>query len=76
MNLKDIVEILNFGQFSRPFLNYIIDNLENELSKENQEIIDYIDVLKLKWEAKYEEALEKIENAITLSKKEVLIIYF
>ncbi|MDY0380336.1 MAG: hypothetical protein RBQ74_07460 [Defluviitoga tunisiensis] len=37
-------------------MNYIVDNLENELSKENQEIINYIDVLKLKWDAKYEEA--------------------
>ena len=69
MNLKDIVEILNFGQFSKPFLNYMGEYLKNELIKQHEEVINYIDVLKLKWDAKYEEALEKIENAITLSKK-------
>ena len=52
------------GQFSRPFLNYIVDYLKNESTKQHEEFIDYIDVLKLKWDAKYEEALEKIEEGI------------
>ncbi len=69
MNLKDIVEILNFGQFSKPFLNYMGKYLKNESIKQHEDVINYIDVLKLKWAAKYEEALEKIEKAITLSKK-------
>ena len=69
MNLKNIVEILNFGQFSKPFLNYMGEYLKNESTKQHEEVINYIDVLKLKWAAKYEEALEKIEKAITLSKK-------
>jgi len=56
MNLKDIVEILNFGQFSKPFLNYMGEYLKNELIKQHEEVINYIDVLKLKWDAKYEEA--------------------
>ncbi|ABX31416.1 hypothetical protein Pmob_0691 [Petrotoga mobilis SJ95] len=69
MNIKDIVEILNFGQFSKPFLNYMGEYLKNESIKQHEDVINYIDVLKLKWAAKYEEALEKVENAITLSKK-------
>ena len=69
MNLKDIIEILNFGQFSKPFLNYMSKYLKNESIKQHEEVINYIDVLKLKWDAKYEEALEKIEKVITLSKK-------
>ncbi|PNR89072.1 hypothetical protein X925_04195 [Petrotoga sp. 9T1HF07.CasAA.8.2] len=69
MNIKDIVEILNFGQFSKPFLNYMGEYLKNESIKQHEDVINYIDVLKLKWAAKYEEALEKIEKAITLSKK-------
>ncbi|PNR92907.1 hypothetical protein HWHPT5561_03265 [Petrotoga sp. HWH.PT.55.6.1] len=64
MNLKDIIEILNFGQFSKPFLNYISKYLKNESIKQHEEVINYIDVLKLKWAAKYEEALEKIEEGI------------
>ena len=76
MYLKSLTDIVTYGQFSRPFLNYIVDNLENELSKENQEIINYIDVLKLKWDAKYEEALEKIEKVITLSKKRSIYYLF
>jgi len=58
------VKIINYGQFSRPFLNYIVDYLKNESTKQREEIIDYIDVLKLKWDTKYEEALEKIEEVI------------
>jgi hypothetical protein len=69
MNIKDIVEILNFGQFSKPFLNYMGEYLKNESIKQHEDVINYIDVLKLKWAAKYEEALEKIEKVITLSKK-------
>ena len=64
MNLKDIIEILNFGQFSKPFLNYMSKYLKNESIKQHEEVINYIDVLKLKWDAKYEEALEKIEEGI------------
>ena len=58
------MKIINYGQFSRPFLNYIVDYLKNESTKQREEIIDYIDVLKLKWDTKYEEALEKIEEVI------------
>jgi tetratricopeptide (TPR) repeat protein len=64
MTLQSLVKIINYGQFSRPFLNYIVDNLENVSTKQCEEIIDYIDVLKLKWDEKYEEALEKIEEGI------------
>jgi len=35
MYLKSLTDIVTYGQFSRPFLNCIVDNLENELSKEN-----------------------------------------
>ena len=64
MTLQSLVKIINYGQFSRPFLNYIVDYLKNESTKQREEIIDYIDVLKLKWDTKYEEALEKIEEVI------------
>ncbi|MFA6997359.1 MAG: hypothetical protein WC181_08920 [Defluviitoga sp.] len=64
MTIQSLVKIINYGQFSRPFLNYIVDYLKNESTKQREEIIDYIDVLKLKWYTKYEEALEKIEVEI------------
>jgi len=64
MTLQSLVKIITYGQFSRPFLNYIVDYLKNESTKQHEEFIDYIDVLKLKWDAKYEEALEKIEEGI------------
>ncbi len=64
MTLQSLVKIINYGQFSRPFLNCIVDYLKNESTKQREEIIDYIDVLKLKWDTKYEEALEKIEEVI------------
>ncbi len=69
MNLKDVVEILNFGKFSKPFINYMVDNLESESTQDDKNIVEYIKVLKLKWETKYEEALGKIEKAIKLTKQ-------
>ncbi len=64
MTLQSLVKIINYGQFSRPFLNYIVDYLKSESTKDGENIVDYIKVLKLKWDAKYEEALEKIEEGI------------
>ncbi len=70
------MKIINYGQFSRPFLNYIVDYLKNESTKQREEIIDYIDVLKLKWDTKYEEALEKIRSNKRIIKRWFVLSFF
>jgi len=53
MNVKTVAGIVRFGRFSRPFVNYMMENLRMEKSKDDEEIINYFDVLKLKWDGRY-----------------------
>jgi len=69
MNIKLLVEIVNKGQFIRPILNYVIHYLESDRPDKNKSIVNYINVLKLKWDVKYDEALEIIDEEIKGLKK-------
>ncbi|ABX31778.1 hypothetical protein Pmob_1059 [Petrotoga mobilis SJ95] len=63
MNIKLLDKIVSKGQFIRPILNYVVHYLESDRSDKNKNIINYINVLKLKWDVKYDEALEIIDEA-------------
>jgi ribosomal protein L31 len=76
MNLRSLVEIVNKGQFIRPILNYVIHYLESDRSDKNKNIVNYINVLKLKWDVKYDEALEIIDEEIKGLKKGGLYYLF
>jgi ribosomal protein L12E/L44/L45/RPP1/RPP2 len=69
MNIKLLVEIVNKGQFIRPILNYVVHYLESDRSDKNKSIVNYINVLKLKWDVKYNEALEIIDEELQKLKK-------
>ncbi len=69
MNLRSLIEIVNKGQFIRPILNYVVHYLESERPDKNKNIVNYINVLKLKWDVKYDEALEIIDEEIKSLKK-------
>ncbi len=71
---KDFVHILDFGVFSKPFLNYIIDS-ENDFKLEKG-IREYIKVLKLVWEMEYEEALKTIDENINKVKNTSIYFLF
>ncbi|POZ88310.1 hypothetical protein [Petrotoga sibirica] len=76
MNLRSLVEIVNKGQFIRPILNYVVHYLESDRSDKNKNIVNYINVLKLKWDVKYDEALEIIDEEIKGLKKGGLYYLF
>ena len=69
MNLRSLVETVSKGQFIRPILNYVVHYLESDRSDKNKNIVNYINVLKLKWDVKYDEALEIIDEEIKGLKK-------
>ncbi|PNS01975.1 hypothetical protein X928_01490 [Petrotoga miotherma DSM 10691] len=69
MNLRSLIEIVNKGQFIRPILNYVVHYLESDRSDKNKNIVNYINVLKLKWDVQYDEALEIIDEEIKGLKK-------
>ncbi|PNR89135.1 hypothetical protein X925_04025 [Petrotoga sp. 9T1HF07.CasAA.8.2] len=69
MNIKLLDKIVSKGQFIRPILNYVVHYLESDRSDKNKNIINYINVLKLKWDVKYDEALEIIDEEIKGLKK-------
>ncbi|POZ92920.1 hypothetical protein [Petrotoga halophila] len=69
MNIKLLDKIVSKGQFIRPILNYVVHYLESDRSDKNKNIINYINVLKLKWDVKYYEALEIIEEELQKLKK-------
>ncbi|PNS00186.1 hypothetical protein X927_04250 [Petrotoga mexicana DSM 14811] len=69
MNLRSLIEIVNKGQFIRPILNYIVHYLESDRPDKNKNIVNYINVLKLKWDVKYDEALEVIDKELQKLKK-------
>jgi hypothetical protein len=76
MNLRSLVEIVSKGQFIRPILNYVVHYLESDRPDKNKNIINYINVLKLKWDVKYDEALEIIDKEINGLKKGGLYYLF
>ncbi|POZ92267.1 hypothetical protein [Petrotoga halophila] len=69
MNLRSLVEIVNKGQFIRPILNYVVHYLESDRADKNKSVVNYINVLKLKWDVKYDEALEIIDEELQGLKK-------
>ncbi|PNR97537.1 hypothetical protein [Petrotoga olearia] len=69
MNIKLLDKIVSKGQFIRPILNYVVHYLESDRSDKNKNIINYINVLKLKWDVKYDEALEIIDEELQKLKK-------
>ncbi|KUK22106.1 MAG: Uncharacterized protein XD57_1795 [Thermotoga petrophila] len=76
MNITLLDKIVNKGQFIRPILNYVVHYLESDRSDKNKNIINYINVLKLKWDVKYDEALEIIEEELQKLKKGGLYYLF
>ncbi|MGY4686884.1 hypothetical protein [Petrotoga sp. DB-2] len=76
MNIKLLVEIVNKGQFIRPILNYVVHYLESDRSDKNKSIVNYINFLKLKWDVKYDEALEIIDEELQELKKGGLYYLF
>ncbi len=56
MLLKLVTKLSTYGQFGRPFMNYL------ESISLNNETIEYIEILKLFWDNKYDEVLETIER--------------
>ncbi|POZ88123.1 MULTISPECIES: hypothetical protein [Petrotoga] len=76
MNIKLLDKIMNKGQFIRPILNYVVHYLESDRSDKNKSIVNYINVLKLKWDVKYDEALEIINEEIKGLKKGGLYYLF
>jgi len=76
MDVKTVAGIVRFGRFSRPFVNYMMENLRMEKSKDDEEIINYFDVLKLKWDGKYLSALKEIDNSIKVVKRNGMYYLF
>ncbi|PNR96369.1 hypothetical protein [Petrotoga olearia] len=76
MNIKVLIEIVNKGQFIRPILNYVAHYLESDRPDKNKNIVNYINVLKLKWDVKYDEALEIIDEELQRLKKGGLYYLF
>ncbi|ABX32222.1 hypothetical protein Pmob_1521 [Petrotoga mobilis SJ95] len=76
MNIKLLDKIVSKGQFIRPILNYVVHYLESDRSDKNKNIINYINVLKLKWDVKYDEALEIIDEELQKLKKGALYYLF
>ncbi|ABX32045.1 hypothetical protein Pmob_1341 [Petrotoga mobilis SJ95] len=76
MNLRSLIEIVSKGQFIRPILNYVIHYLESDRPDKNKSIVNYINVLKLKWDVKYDEALEIIDGELQGLKKGGLYYLF
>ena len=63
MPLKLVTKLSTFGQFGRPLMNYL------ESISLNNETIEYIEILKLYWDNKYDEVLETIERNISKLRK-------
>ncbi|MGB4457350.1 MAG: hypothetical protein WBI60_00025, partial [Defluviitoga tunisiensis] len=63
MLLKLVIKLSTYGQFGRPFMNYL------ESISLNNETIEYIEILKLFWDNKYDEVLETIERNISKLRK-------
>ncbi|MDO7977452.1 hypothetical protein [Oceanotoga teriensis] len=59
MNLKKIIQIVEYSRFSKPFLNYII--LDDAL---DEEIKLYIKLLFLKWDSKFDQSLKIINREL------------
>jgi len=76
MNLRSLVETVSKGQFIRPILNYIVHYLESDRPDKNKSVVNYINVLKLKWDVKYDEALEITDKEIKGLKKGGLYYLF
>jgi len=76
MDVKTVTGIVRFGRFSMPFVNYMMENLRMEKSKDEEEIINYFDVLKLKWDGKYLSALKEIDNSIKVVKRNGMYYLF
>jgi len=76
MNIKLLDKIMNKGQFIRPILNYVVHYLESDRPDKNKNIVNYINVLKLKWDVKYDEVLEIIDEELQELKKGGLYYLF
>ena len=63
MPLKMVTKLSTYGQFGRPFMNYLESIPLNDKTKE------YIEILKLFWDNKYDEVLEAIERNISKLRK-------
>ncbi|MFA7203598.1 MAG: hypothetical protein WC188_07845 [Candidatus Caldatribacteriota bacterium] len=63
MPLKLVIKLSTYGQFGRPFMNYF------ESISLNDKTIEYIEILKLFWDNKYDEVLETIERNISKLRK-------
>ncbi len=63
MPLKMVIKLSTYGQFGRPFMNYLESIPLNDKTKE------YIEILKLFWDNKYDEVLEAIERNISKLRK-------
>ncbi|UYO99507.1 hypothetical protein OF820_10550 [Oceanotoga sp. DSM 15011] len=59
MNLKKIIQIVEYSRFSKPFLNYII--LDDAL---DEEIKLYIKLLFLRWDSKFDKSLKIINREL------------
>jgi len=63
MLLELVTRLSTYGQFGRPFMNYL------ESISLNDKTIEYIEILKLFWDNKYDEVLETIERNISKLRK-------
>ncbi|PNR96262.1 hypothetical protein [Petrotoga sp. 9PWA.NaAc.5.4] len=63
MSLKMVIKLSTYGQFGKPFMNYLESISLNDKTKE------YIEILKLYWDNKYDEVLEAIERNISKLRK-------
>ncbi len=63
MPLKMVTKLSTYGQFGRPFMNYL------ESISLNDKTIEYIEILKLFWDNKYDEVLEIKERNISKLRK-------
>ena len=63
MLLELVIRLSTYGQFGRPLMNYL------ESTSLNNEINEYIEILKLYWDINDDEVIEKIEKDISKLRK-------